>query len=67
MKQHFAMMADYNRWANARLCETTASLADELFKRPVGVYFKSLHGTLNHLLVSDRTCSAKESDPSHSP
>ena len=54
MKQHFAMMADYSRWANARLYETTASLADELFKKPVGVYFKSLHGTLNHLLVSDR-------------
>jgi uncharacterized damage-inducible protein DinB len=54
MKQHFTMMADYNRWANARLYEATASLADELFKRPVGVYFKSLHGTLNHLLTSDR-------------
>ena len=23
MKQHFAMMADYNRWANARLYEAT--------------------------------------------
>jgi uncharacterized damage-inducible protein DinB len=55
MKQHFAMMADYNCWANARLYEATASLPDELYKKPVGVYFRSLHGTLNHLLVSDRT------------
>jgi uncharacterized damage-inducible protein DinB len=54
MKQHFAMMADYNRWANARLYEAAASLSDELFRRPVGVYFKSLRGTLNHLLVADR-------------
>jgi uncharacterized damage-inducible protein DinB len=54
MKQHFAMMADYNRWANARIYNATAGLADELFKRPVGVYFKTLHGTLNHLLAADR-------------
>jgi uncharacterized damage-inducible protein DinB len=54
MKQHFAMMADYNRWANARLYEAAASLPAEQFRRPVGVYFKSLQGTLNHLLVADR-------------
>lgn len=54
MKQHFAMMAEYNRWANARLYNATARLADELFRRPVGVYFKTLHGTLNHLLAADR-------------
>jgi uncharacterized damage-inducible protein DinB len=26
----------------------------ELYRRPVGVFFSSLHGTLNHLLLSDR-------------
>jgi uncharacterized damage-inducible protein DinB len=54
MKPYFAMMADYNRWANARLYEAATSLSDEQFRRPVGVYFKSLQGTLNHLLVADR-------------
>jgi uncharacterized damage-inducible protein DinB len=54
MKQHFAMMAEYNRWANARLYNAAARLADELLRRPVGVYFKTLHGTLNHLLAADR-------------
>ena len=54
MKQHFALMADYNRWANARLYEAAASLSEEQFRRPVGVYFKTLMGTLNHLLVADR-------------
>jgi uncharacterized damage-inducible protein DinB len=54
MKRHFAMLATYNRWANVRLYEMAAALPDELYRRPVGVYFKSLHGTLNHLLTADR-------------
>jgi uncharacterized damage-inducible protein DinB len=48
------MMATYNRWANVRLYDMAAALPERLFKKDVGVYFKSLHGTLNHLLASDR-------------
>jgi uncharacterized damage-inducible protein DinB len=54
MKTHFVMMAKYNTWANARLFRMSATLRDELYRKEVGAYFKSLHGTLNHLLVSDR-------------
>ena len=54
MKRHFAMMAAYNRWANLRLYDMAAVLPDELYRKPIGVYFKSLHGTLNHLLTADR-------------
>lgn len=54
MKRHFAMMATYNRWANVRLYDMAAVLPDELYRKPIGVYFKSLHGTLNHLLTADR-------------
>lgn len=54
MKRHFAMMANYNHWANVRLYDMAAGLPDELYRKPVGVYFKSLHGTLNHLLTADR-------------
>jgi len=54
VKQHFLMMASYNRWANARLYGEVAGLSDELYRRDVGVFFKSLHGTLSHLLVTDR-------------
>jgi len=54
MKRHFAMMASYNRWANVRLYNMAAGLPDELYRKPIGVYFKSLHGTLNHLLTADR-------------
>ncbi len=53
MKTHFVMMADYNTWANARLYGMAGRLSDEQYQRDVGAYFKSLHGTLNHLLVAD--------------
>lgn len=54
MKMHFVMMANYNAWANARLYRMADALADGLYHKEVGAYFKSLHGTLNHLLVADR-------------
>jgi uncharacterized damage-inducible protein DinB len=47
-------MASYNRWMNSRLYETCAQLSDEQRKRDVGAFFKSIHGTLNHLLLADR-------------
>jgi uncharacterized damage-inducible protein DinB len=54
MKTHFVTMAKYNAWANARLFRMAGALQDELYRRDVGTYFKSLHGTLNHLLTADR-------------
>src|SRR5918992_5946267 len=54
MKPHFARMAKYNAWANARLYAAAHGLPDESYRRNVGVFFGSLHGTLNHLLVTDR-------------
>jgi uncharacterized damage-inducible protein DinB len=54
MKTHFEMMANYNGWANARLFRAAETLDEGLYRKEVGAYFRSLHGTLNHLLVSDR-------------
>ena len=54
MKMHFVTMAKYNAWANARLFRMAGALQDELYRKEVGAYFKSLHGTLNHLLAADR-------------
>jgi len=53
LKAHFNQLADYNRWANERLYDEAAALTDEARKRPIGLFFGSLHGTLNHLLVTD--------------
>ena len=54
MKTHFVTLAKYNAWANARLFRMAGALEDGLYRKEVGAYFKSLHGTLNHLLTADR-------------
>ncbi len=47
-------LAGYNAWANRRLYEAAAQLADEQVWRDLGLFFGSLGGTLNHILVADR-------------
>lgn len=54
MKQHFRMFAAYNSWANARIYEAAAELGDEDLNRDTGAFFRSMVGTLNHILVADR-------------
>jgi len=47
-------MARYNRWINERLYECCAVVPEAERKRDMGAFFKSIHGTLNHLLLGDR-------------
>jgi uncharacterized damage-inducible protein DinB len=54
LKAHFNQLAAYNRWANRRVYADAATLPDDVRKRPEGLFFSSVHGTLNHLLVADR-------------
>jgi uncharacterized damage-inducible protein DinB len=54
MRKHFQMFAAYNRWANERVYEAARALPEAAYRRPLGAFFGSLHGTLNHLLVADR-------------
>lgn len=54
MLRHFKMLADYNRWANVQVYDAAARLSDAEFHEDRGAFFGSLHGTLNHLLVTDR-------------
>ncbi len=46
--------ARYNRWMNDKLYGLAATLGDEARKRDCGAFFKSIHGTFNHLLIADR-------------
>ena len=50
---HFLMMARYNVWATRRLLEAVEALPDEAYRQNLGLFFKSIHGTLNHLLVGE--------------
>jgi len=54
MKSHFLTFARYNHWANARLYEAVFAIDEQRRRRDIRLFFGSLHGTLNHLLVTDR-------------
>jgi uncharacterized damage-inducible protein DinB len=48
------MFAGYNRWCNERLYAAAGTLSDDEFRADRGVFFKSMLGTLNHILAADR-------------
>ncbi len=54
MSDRLPVLARYNAWANHKLYRAVESLSDEQFRADRGVFFKSLRGTLNHLLAADR-------------
>jgi uncharacterized damage-inducible protein DinB len=54
MKARYHMFAGYNAWCNERLFAAAATLSDADYRADRGAFFKSVHGTLNHLLVADR-------------
>jgi uncharacterized damage-inducible protein DinB len=51
---HYRAFARYNRWMNERLYTLAGELGEEARKRAMGAFFGSLHGTFNHLLLTDR-------------
>jgi uncharacterized damage-inducible protein DinB len=54
MKSRYVMFAGYNAWCNERLYDAAAKLSKADYHADRGAFFKSMHGTLNHLLVGDR-------------
>jgi uncharacterized damage-inducible protein DinB len=48
------LLAEYNAWANARLYDVAAELADADYRKDMGAFFGSLNRTLNHILVGKR-------------
>lgn len=51
---HYRVLARYNAWMNERLYTVCATLPDAERKRDRSAFFRSIHGTLNHLLLTDR-------------
>ena len=54
MLSGFRTMARYNRWMNERIYDCCEKLPDAERKADRGAFFRSIHGTLNHLLLGDR-------------
>jgi uncharacterized damage-inducible protein DinB len=53
MSEPWAQYARYNRLANVLLYDACARLDDADYRRDLGAFFGSVHGTLNHLLLGD--------------
>lgn len=58
-------MARYNRLANDTLYAACEALGEERRRRDLGAFFRSVHGTLNHLLLGDRIWMARFAGGSH--
>ena len=52
-KDQLALMARYHGWATERLLASVEPMPEEAYRRPCGLFFQSVHGTLNHLLLTD--------------
>jgi uncharacterized damage-inducible protein DinB len=52
--RHFPMMARFSHWVNQRIYDCVGQLPGEKYRADCGLFFKSVHATLNHLLVVDR-------------
>ncbi len=51
---YYQLMAQYNLWMNQKIYAICLDIPDEKRKQDLGAFFKSIHGTLNHLLYGDK-------------
>jgi uncharacterized damage-inducible protein DinB len=51
---NYRACARYNTWMNDRLYALCATLPDAERRRDRGAFFRSIHGTFNHLVLTDR-------------
>lgn len=49
-----ALLSSYHRWAYEQLFSVLDLCSDQDYRSNKGLFFGSLHGTLNHLLLADR-------------
>lgn len=56
---HFRTLGRYNRLANELLYAACTELDDAERRKDRGAFFRSIHGTLNHIMVGDRIWMAR--------
>jgi uncharacterized damage-inducible protein DinB/GNAT superfamily N-acetyltransferase len=54
LREHLRLLARYNRWAIQALLTQVDALTDADYRRDLGLFFRSVHGTLNHLLLAEQ-------------
>ncbi|MCX7255359.1 MAG: damage-inducible protein DinB [Polaromonas sp.] len=64
---YFTTLARYNVWATARLLAALAAVPEDDYRRDVGLFFRSIHGTLAHLFVGEHQLWFRRFDEGISP
>ncbi len=59
LHQHLRLMADYHHWALQRLYAVVDQLSDSDYRRDTKLFFNSVHGSLNHILLVDHIWHAR--------
>ncbi|TDY72858.1 putative damage-inducible protein DinB [Leptospira meyeri] len=54
MKDFFLRNNAYHIWATNLLYDSIDTLSEEDYKKDIGLFFNSIHGTLNHLLLVEK-------------
>ena len=67
LRQHLTTLARYNLWATLRLFEHVDALPEPDYRRDAGLFFNSVHGTLNHLLLGEHLLWFRRFDEGVSP
>ena len=62
---NFQLLANFNSWANKKICSSCRELDDKEYKKDRKAFFSSIHGTLNHLLVIDRAYISRIEEIDH--
>lgn len=59
---YYQLMAEYNYWMNQNIYLVCSEIPDEKRKQDIGAFFKSIHGTLNHMLYGDKAWMGRFTD-----
>lgn len=54
LRHHCHLMARYHRWSFERLYSELDQLDEHEYRADAGLYFGSIHATLNHVLLADQ-------------
>ena len=63
----YQLMAQYNRWMNSKIFTVCEDIPDSERKRDMSAFFKSIHGTLNHILYGDIAWLERLRDNTYTP
>jgi uncharacterized damage-inducible protein DinB len=54
LRQHFRLMSGWHVWAFEQLYAVVDRVDEEQYRKDAGLFFKSIHGTLNHMLLVEQ-------------